>query len=313
MFRSVLSNLFQDPLFPPFSEKTAAQFPARKEVPLLDNASYILYKEACARLVSDWLNGKVGEGAPTEDWEKQLIAEVIDQTRRQVGSDDKDQSLASDKSREQQVARIYQELVERKALTHLRTATSHRKWIRLSLEFCQIAGASFSGDMVALIRRHDLSKYTPEEVLGYAVMFGDGQVNWKPLEIETEKNEWNLALEHHYVFNPHHPEYFYPKQDDGQREKFSIMEADSNGKLYLEESLIDMLASRGERNLKDDPTISLKKWMDIADVYMKRYSEEDKTYVISLLKEWNGKGEVFVADSANADRLNKLFGRAVVA
>ena len=307
MFDS-LFLIFQGPLFPPFSDRMAAQFQVRKEVPLLDNAPYPLYQKACSRLVTDWLNGKIGEGAPTEDWEKQLISEAVD--ARSLGHV---QSETKGQNEDEEVSRIYDGLVEHKVLTHLRTATSHRKWIRLSHEFCKLSGVSFSGDMDVLIRKHDLSKYTPEEMLGYAVMFGDAQVGWKKLDTDAEKNEWNNALEHHYVSNPHHPEYFSPKQADGQREKISILKATENGKLYLEESLIDMLGSRGERNLKDDSTISHEKWMDISDVYLKRYEEEDKKYVQDLLKQWNELGKAYVANEENADRLKTLFGRSFLA
>ena len=88
---------------------------------------------------------------------------------------------------EKKIAEIYNELVKRNVPTHLRTATSHRKWLRMSLQFCKMIGIKFSGDMEELVRRHDLSKYTAEEVLGYAVMFGDGLVEWKQLELPEEK------------------------------------------------------------------------------------------------------------------------------
>ena len=260
------------------------------------------------RLVSDWLDGKVGSGAPKEKWEKKLIAEVNNLMRGKMEGTEAEQFS---KDQEATIAQLYDQLVQRNAPTHLRTATSHRNWLRRSLKFCQMIGATFSGDMEDLIRKHDLSKYTPEEVLGYAVMFGDGQVSWKKLEIVEEKNEWNLALDHHYIHNPHHPEYFYPKQGNGQREKFSIVEADPKGRLYIEESLIDMLASRGERNLKDDPAVSVGKWLDIAEVYLTRYSETDKKYVMQLLSKWIEMGKDFVSDHENAESLKDLFGREV--
>ena len=303
-------------MFPPYSEKTAAQFPTRKTVPLLDNVQYCLYEKASAKLVKDWLDGKIGVGAPTENWEKQMIALVNEQNLSQrlealdlAASDSGPETETVEQ--EKKIAEIYNELVKRNVPTHLRTATSHRKWIRMSLEFCKMSGVKFSGEMEELIRRHDLSKYTAEEVLGYAVMFGDGQVNWKPLEIPEEKTEWGLSLEHHYIHNPHHPEYFYVKQADGKREKFGIIEAENKGKLYMEESLIDMMASRGERNLKDDPTISVGKWLDIDEKYLTRYAEGDKKFVMELLNKWTQAAKDFVAEKVNADRLITLFGRAV--
>ena len=278
-------------------------------MPLLD-ASYYLYTIACTRLVKEWLTGKIGDGAPTKNSERQLIASVNEQTSEHIMAEETN-GTTDGEEREAKVTSIYNELVRRKVLTHLRTATSHRKWIRTSFEFFKMIGAKFSGDMEELIRRHDLSKYTPDEMLGYAVMFGDGQVGWKQLETEDEKIEWNLALEHHYIHNPHHPEYFYVKREDGQRAKFSIVEENDKGKLYMEESVIDMMASKGERNLKDDQTISIRKWLDIDEKYLKRYSENDMKYVTELLGKWSELAEKYVAKPANADQLQMLFGRNV--
>ena len=305
--------MFQDLLFPPYSEKTARQFQTRNTVPFLDNVQYKLYEKTCAKLVTDWLQGKVGSGSPTENWEKDMIAEVGGEKliEKVEEIDISEPGKSSDTEEQRKIKDIYDQLVKRKVPTHLRTATSHRKWLRMSLQFCQMIGVNFSGDMQELIRKHDLSKYTPEEVLGYAVMFGEGQVNQKQLD-PPEKTEWDLSLEHHYIHNPHHPEYFYVKQSDGKREKFDIIEAvPDKGQLYMEESLIDMLASRGERNLKDDPTISVGKWLDIDERYMVRYAEGDKKFVMELLDKWTKAAKAFVEDKTNAEKLKALFGRVV--
>ena len=79
----------------------------------------------------------------------------------------------------------------------------------------------------------------------------------------------------------------------------------------MEESLIDMMASRGERNLKDDTTLSVGKWLDIDERYMTRYSEGDKKFVMELLTKWTIAAKVFVADKSNAENLKALFGRDV--
>ena len=108
------------------------------------------------------------------------------------------------------------------------------------------------------------------------------------MESDEEKIEWKLSLEHHYAHNRHHPEYF--------GNELSILDTEEHGKVYLEESLIDMLAARGERMLKNDPTISIKKWMDIDDQFIARYSETDKKYVKELLRDWTNLATTFVTD-----------------
>ncbi|WAR19532.1 SF3B2-like protein [Mya arenaria] len=87
-------------------------------------------------------------------------------------------------------------------------------------------------------------------------MFQDGNLDFRELTLDDEKVEWKNTLYNHYAHNPHHPEYFYPEDTQtGVREKTKpIRELDSeDGLCYLLESILDMLASRGERFLKDDP------------------------------------------------------------
>jgi hypothetical protein len=256
-------------------------------------------------LVRDWLKGKVGVGAPEEESLKNDITEVNDAVNGDGLKDVLDEETKP----------VYDEMVKIKVPGHLKVATSHRKWLRLTYEFLQKIGVTCSNKMTDLVRKHDLSKYTHREVLGYAVMFGDGSIDWRQLEIEAEKIEWDNTLHNHYAGNPHHPEYFYPLTEDGKRDKsVPMLKLDpENGKDYVDESIIDMLAARGERVLAKDPEINVKKWLAIEERYLFRYAEEDKLYVKECLKKVEKLAEDFLSDVENEDSFNGHFDdRAVV-
>lgn len=166
---------------------------------------------------------------------------------------------------------VYDKLVEYEVPKILDVATTHRRWIKNTYNFLKIAGVKFPHKMETLVRIHDLTKYTRDEALGYAVMFGQTGA-FRKLEGE-ELLEWTATLEHHYRSNPHHPEFFAGRKDDDPE-----MGVFNDSNPYLAESVIDMLAARGERSLKEDVEFSVSKWFDIPDQYLKRYSDSESLY-----------------------------------
>ncbi|KAL4237419.1 hypothetical protein ACF0H5_002136 [Mactra antiquata] len=294
--------LFLDLLFEP---REGDQYLTRDEIPLLQ-VTYSLFVTVLCKLIKDWLDGKVGIGQPSEQWETDAITAVNEVVNYAEGfTNDVDYTKASG----DQINHVYDEMVKLKVPGHLKVVTSHRRWMRLSFEFLENIGVKFSDKMPRLIRVHDLSKFTHREVLGYAVMFGDGSVGWRKLEIEAEKMEWDNSLYNHYAGNPHHPEYFYPMKDDGSRDKsVPMLKLDTiNGKDYLDESLIDMLSARGERNLANDETFNVKKWMDIPDRYLFRYAEEDKQYVKECLYRYEILARKFLSIESNGRKMKGFF------
>ena len=185
---------------------------------------------------------------------------------------------------------VYDKLVEYGVPKLLDVATTHRQWIKLTFNFLKIVGVKFPDEMDTIVRIHDLTKYTRDEALGYAVMFGQtGEI--KELEGE-ELTEWKATLKHHYDSNPHHPEFFDNRRDDDP--KMSVFDGFNP---YLAESIIDMLAARGERRLKGDAKFSVSKWFDMPDQYLNRYSSSESLYnrkgsmsdresARNMLKEW---------------------------
>ncbi|KAH3853411.1 hypothetical protein DPMN_095934 [Dreissena polymorpha] len=271
----------------------------RKFVAVL-NTDYLHFQRALYLLVEDWLENKVGTGSPTDPTEAALIREVNKLSGEVSGTmNDQDDIIKS----------IYQMLVEIKVPGHLKVVCSHRFWIRKSYELCVVVGVKFSDMMPDLIDRHDLSKFCHREVLGYAIMFGEGGQDFRQLEKPDEKEEWTLSLEHHYSHNPHHPEYFCDRDKEGKRVgSRRMIEADPDyGKDFLDESIIDMMASRGERFLAKDPVFNVKKLLEMPERFLFRYHEADREYVKETLQKWSFMVRDFLSKEVNKGRLNKHF------
>jgi hypothetical protein len=252
----------------------------RDDVPIL-KSSYKTYRKALSKLIDDWLAGTIESKNPIELWQKYMIQKTNDNVNK---------NNIAETGNTAEHKHVYNELVRLNVLNHLDMVTSHGQWIKLTFDFLQKIGIQFSNNMLELILKHDRSKYEHNEVLGYAIMFGDGK-GFKALDTLTddEKNEWQMALNHHYEFNPHHPEFFYTKLSDGKLDKNKHMlyynEDSVNGADYLDESLIDMLACVGERKMGNDETFSLSKWLDIDVSYLNRYSSVDRNYIEERLNQ----------------------------
>jgi hypothetical protein len=160
------------------------------------------------------------------------------------------------------------------------------------------AGIDFPEDMEERILVHDLDKFSHHVVVGYSVMFGEGK-GMRALESESERKEWDRALSYHRKNNDHHPEHFYPRKADGTFEKStSILSSmrEKVAKSALIESSLDMLASRGERDLKEDDAFSVEKLFNIDEIYLLRYAYEDKKYVKNQLMMYKNALLAFVLE-----------------
>ncbi|CAG2207936.1 unnamed protein product [Mytilus edulis] len=107
---------------------------------------------------------------------------------------------------------------------------------------------------------HDLSKYDFSQAIGYTA-------RWVHM---LDNDAWKKSLDDHYKREPHHPQYFGSKRMETR---------------YLEESLIDMVGSRWERNLKGDENAKTSDIVDFDPVYLKRYLKEDFDEVLALINK----------------------------
>lgn len=172
--------------------------------------------------------------------------------------------------------------------THISTTRSHRRWIRDTYELLRLSGA-VDDSLQARVTYHDLSKFHPVEMLGYSIMFGPTG-RFRQLDTDWEKYLWNKALQHHYCANGHHPENTAGRP---------------MGKLDLQESVIDMLACRLERNLNPSgDVIPVSSMFSMEDRYLTRYVPDDAILVKRLVAEWQQQVDTMLR-SAAADFFDK--------
>ena len=274
------------------------------DVPIL-TCSYQIYKLALHELINDWLTGKIEPKTHIELWQQKVIRMTNDNINKCI--DEKHMVNSAE------MKRVYNELIRRNVPGHLEIATSHRKWLKLTFELLERIGVRFSKKMNQLILDHDLSKYSHFEVLGYAIMFGDGN-GWKDANtlIDEEKIEWHSALNHHFETNAHHPEFFYTKMSDGTRDKSKYILFQNNNGLNgidcIDESLIDMLACSAQRKMCNEEKFSIFKWLDIDDKFLERYSSLDRQFVNEKIEQIRTIAKNFMKIETNRECIQGLFG-----
>jgi len=259
----------------------------------------VVYCASLCRLIQDWLDGKVGSGAPTDTREIAQIRALNDKTG-EIGrlENGLDESL---------VKSTYDKLVQLDVTGSLKIATSHRRWIVRCYDFLTLAGVETSSELKDAVFFHDMSKYSHDEALGYAVMFGNGQP-LRTLEGE-EYAEWQLALTHHYKYNHHHPEFFVSTGPGGCPCKSSMVgPAGENERFdHVHESIIDMLAVQGERLQTNDDVISVKKMFTMEERYFDRYTDSDRVLVKENMAAWENTVREFLSVDENVEKVNGWF------
>lgn len=139
---------------------------------------------------------------------------------------------------------------------HFKQVCSHRKFVKKAFLKVQKFLKHMKPEDA---ERHDLTKYTLAQGVGYTARWVHG----------LDNDSWKKALQHHYAHEPHHPQYF----NEGRMEP-----------RYLEESLVDMIGSRWERNLGGAEDVSYQDLVDFNPVYLSRYNAEDLVDVKKLIE-----------------------------
>lgn len=124
---------------------------------------------------------------------------------------------------------------------HLKTITHHR---HLVMKNCFKAGIPLNGLL------HDLSKYTPEELVPGILNYEEGKRS--PNEKEREAKGYSVAWLHHKGRNKHHFEYWFDVSP-----KSHVYEAVPMPLQYLKETFCDRVAAsknyKGEKYKDTDP------------------------------------------------------------
>lgn len=97
--------------------------------------------------------------------------------------------------------------------------------------------------LIKNIKDHDISKYDPEEFLGYRVKFYPTEMEKKLIELDDRsynivENSFNTAWIKHAHTNKHHPEYWFTKDYDEKRNEWYDMVVPMDI-LYIIEMLLD--------------------------------------------------------------------------
>ena len=186
----------------------------------------------------------------------------------------------------EQIQNFVKILIEEKPdiSAHFQQVSDHRKWLQHAYVLWHECLPDGDEDVSALahamchrVNIHDLSKYGPYEALGYHYKFSKGT----PLEPLSEQDkEWHRALSHHYHHNDHHPE--------------SILNTHNNSTSMtlrgLTESVLDMVACRLARTLKQQYRLCPAQILAIPGKYLERYfcGSDGGVYkrVVTMLVQW---------------------------
>lgn len=148
---------------------------------------------------------------------------------------------------------------------HFNQVDSHRKFIGLAYDHLKEFVPNMTEDQV---KEHDLSKYGFSQFVGYTA-------RWVH---DIDNDCWQNSLQDHYCKEPHHPQYYW------KGEQKTTME-----QKFLEESLIDMVASRWERQLKGDVNVSNYELVNFDSKYLLRYLDEDRKKVEAIINAIKSK------------------------
>ena len=202
----------------------------------------------------------------------------------------------------EQIQNFVKILIEEKPdiSVHFQQVAAHRRWVQHAYTLwreCIPDGDEdvkmLAHDLYRRVKIHDLSKYGPYEALGYHYKFGKDS----PMEpLSEEDKEWARALSHHYCHNDHHPEYFTPNPRGDNTTRCMSLRG-------LVESVLDMVACRLARTLKQQNRLCPAQILAIPGNYLERYFSGsdggDYNRIVTMLVEW-------------ADRLDELLASRLV-
>ena len=265
--------------------------PERTFIPIL-NASVGDYREAVGDMIRDWLEDKNELGRPTNKEDREMIGSVNDRVNLRWSAF----------GTREEVRRIQNILFFMGFYKYLKTITKHRTWIRNCYQLIKEAGVEIMLNLGSLIDKHDLSKFTYPELLGYTIMFNAKKQPWRVYKNDDKNFEWTSAVKNHHLTNPYHPEYHVEEPEGACKEpvqsRFRAVDGYSAEQL-LAESVLEMIACNGEKNQKSRRFISISKLFDIDPACLERYHVDDRRIVEGYLKDWKSKTLEFLSTGYN--------------
>lgn len=177
---------------------------------------------------------------------------------------------------------------EFKLSEHFTQVQQHRHWIRQSYQRL----ARFMPELPEeVIERHDLSKLALSQSIGYTLKW----VHNIHLPV------WRKACDLHLNYEPHHPQLWCNKNTVehkqnclekwlGGRESYGVvmstldLGSENMARMFLLESLIDMVAVEWERNKGQKPDMTYTELIYMEDKFLSRYTPSDKTFIMGLME-----------------------------
>ena len=154
--------------------------------------------------------------------------------------------------------------------THIKQTLEHRKWMYYAFILISESLTARDREKVhQLVLHHDLSKFSAVEIIGYSLKFS--QKEGKELKKASHITRWELALQHHYQNNAHHPQH----RSDGRMTTLSLIE-----------SIIDILACRMAVNLAGHAESTTEDIFNVPTTSLNGYTESDEKKVTFYLKSW---------------------------
>lgn len=173
---------------------------------------------------------------------------------------------------------------------HFSKVHTHRQWLKHSYSRL----ARFMPELPEeVIERHDLSKFALSQIIGYTLKWVHG----------INHSIWRKSCDLHLHNEPHHTQMWSNKHTPdvkqaclkswlcmetggsnyGVEMKALDLTSENMAKVFLLESLLDMVAVEWERKKDKKPDLTYTELIDMEDRYLARYTEVDKAILSDIM------------------------------
>ncbi|XP_042225682.1 uncharacterized protein LOC121868803 [Homarus americanus] len=181
--------------------------------------------------------------------------------------------------------------VDFKIRDHFSHVQAHRHWIKQSY----LRLARFMPELSEeVIERHDLTKFSLSQSLGYTLKWVH-DINY---------SVWRKSCDRHLNFEPHHPQMWSKKHSAETKQscleswlcvkaggsKYGVeitsldLVSEDMAKVFLLESLVDMVAVEWERNKGKRLDLTYTELIYMEDRFLSRYSVNNKAFILNLME-----------------------------
>lgn len=212
---------------------------------------------AILQTIDMWKNGELHASPPTTDELSHCLQYL--KNLPQANPDNREDA--------EQIKLDFSALIANNIGRHFSNVHEHRQWIKLTYELLKISGVPFFTQMDRRIEMHDLTKYGPDEALGYSILL---ETYGKPLNA-TDKQVCKSVSYKHCMNNSHHSQY----HGDGQ------MSDDD-----LKEAVIDLIAHKLEGSVEEFEYLNGRMIVNIHPAQFVEYKPSDQVRMKDIIDVW---------------------------